>query len=111
MFKLESEMGPHVCQWMQNAGLIVKSEFSLPWGICDFVGVALNLRNVRKRLRLKQTRPIGPIRRIELLQLMPDYESGQAISEEELERAYGSQIASHSFVTDVEKLLAGRFVS
>jgi hypothetical protein len=110
-FKLERQMAPLVCEWLQNAHLTVKSEFSLPWGICDFVGISLNLNNVRKRLSLKQTRPIGPMQRVELLQHIPDQDTGCAISLEELERAYMKGTASRLVKTEVDKLIADRFVS
>lgn len=111
LFKFESEMAPPVREWMRRAGLTIKSEFSLPWGICDIVGVSLNHTNVRKRTRLKQTKYIGPIRRIQLLQQIPDQDTGLAIFEEELEKGYGSETASLCLRTEVERLIAGRFVS
>lgn len=110
-FKLERQMAPLVCEWLQKAHLTVKSEFSLPWGICDFVGISLNLNNVRKRLSLKQRKPIGPRQRIELLQHIPDKDTGCAISVQELERAYMEETPPRSFRTEIEKLVADRFVA
>lgn len=110
LFKLESEMAPLVCEWMHRAGLTVKYEFSVPWGICDLVGVSLNLVNARKRIRLNQSKPIGPIRRIQLLQHIPDQDTGREISEQELEKTYGGELFS-ALRADIDKLVAGRFVS
>src|SRR5271154_5195924 len=93
-FRLEIEMAPAVREWLVNARLCVKEEFSLPWGICDFVGVSLNLRNVRKRLALKQTKPIGPLSRVDLLRQIPEQETGRTISVQELEQVYGNRITS-----------------
>jgi len=39
---------------------MVKPEFSLPWGICDLVGVKLDPIKVKRRLSYGQTRPVGP---------------------------------------------------
>ena len=111
MFKLESEMGPLVCEWMQKSGLTVKSEFSLPWGICDFVGVSLNLAHVRKRIALKQTKPIGPMRRVELLEQIPDEKTGFAVSIETLERASIREDNFRSTARDLEQLIRDRFVT
>lgn len=111
LFKLERQMAPLVCEWMQKAGLAIKSEFSLPWGVCDFVGVSLNLAHVRRRIALKQIKPIGPIRRIELLQQIPDQESGLAIALADLESASTSGTDSPSISTDLEKLVRDHFVA
>jgi len=109
-FKLETEMAPAVCEWLRSARLTVKQEFSLPWGICDLVGVSLNLNNVRKRLTLKQTKAIGPLWRVDLLRQIPDQETGRTISVQELERVYGNRITSPVIATEIEKLVADRFV-
>jgi hypothetical protein len=110
-FKLERQMAPLVREWLQKAHLTVKSEFSLPWGICDFVGISLNLNNVRKRLSLRQTKPIGPIQRVQLLQHIPDKDTGHSISVQQLERTCMRETLSRSFRTEVDKLIADRFVS
>lgn len=109
-FKLESEMAPAVSDWLQRAGMTVKQEFSLPWGICDFVAVSLNLNNVRKRLSLKQSKAIGPLWRVDLLRHIPDQETGRAISVQRLERVYGNRIPGSVITTEIEKLVADRFV-
>jgi hypothetical protein len=109
-FKLESEMAPAVCEWLRRARLTVKEEFSLPWGICDLVGVSLNLNNVRKRLTLKQNKAIGPLWRVDLLRCIPDLETGRSISVQQLERVYGNRIPAPVITTEVEKLVADRFV-
>ena len=37
-FRRESQMQVPVESWFTSRGLLTKTEFSLPWGICDFVG-------------------------------------------------------------------------
>lgn len=109
-FNLESEMAQPVRDWLQRAGLTVKHEFALPWGICDLVGVSLNLTNVRKRLCLKQTNAIGPPGRIDLLSRIPDQETGRTISLRQLQRTYGHSVPDFHVTNEVEKLIADRFV-
>jgi hypothetical protein len=109
-FKLETEMAPVVCEWLRNSGLTVKEEFSLPWGICDLVGVSLNRNCVRKRLTMKQTKAIGPLWRVDLLRHIPDQETGRAISPQQLERVYGNRVPAPVIATEIEKLVADRFV-
>lgn len=109
-FKLETEMAPAVSDWLRKLRLTVKEEFSLPWGICDLVGVSLNLNNVRKRLTLKQTKAIGPLWRVDLLRYIPDQETGRTISVRQLERVYGNRIPTPVVTTEIEKLVSDRFV-
>jgi len=45
-------MAPPVMRWLRRNGLMVKPEFSLPWGICDLVGVKLDPIKVKRRLSL-----------------------------------------------------------
>jgi hypothetical protein len=109
-FKLETEMVPAVSDWFRKSRLTVKEEFSLPWGICDLVGVSLNLNNVRKRLALKQTKAIGPLWRVDLLRYIPDQETGRTISVQQLERVYGNRVPTPVITTEIEKLVADHFV-
>ncbi len=109
-FKLEKDMAPAVYAWLRQSQLTVKREFSLPWGICDFVGVSLNVRNVRERLSLKQTKAIGPLWRVDLLRQIPDEKTQRTISVRQLEKAYGHRFPTHAIHTEVERLVADRFV-
>jgi hypothetical protein len=109
-FELEKEMAPAVCDWLRRAHLTVKQEFSLPWGICDFVGVSLNLSHVRERLRLKQRKAIGPLWRVDLLRHIPDEKADRTISVRTLAKVYGQQIPEQVIKTEVKRLISDRFV-
>ncbi len=110
-FRFEREMAPIVYRWLTSNGLIPKQEFVAPWGICDFVGVRLNQVRVRKRLALGQTRPIGPVSRIRLLQAIPDKDSGRVVTTSRLQREFRHSFSSERLLEEVEKLVATRFAA
>lgn len=101
-FQLEAEMTPTVRRWLHEQGLAVKEEFSVPWGVCDLVGVALNPNRVSQRLRLGQRKPIGPPRRIALLDMIPDIKEDRAVTLGTIAR----QSQGYSFPNGVESELA-----
>lgn len=73
-FQHEAEMQEPVRRWLQRQGLDIKSEFSTPWGVCDFVAVAFREANVAKRLARGQKSAIGPSSRVAVLHAIPDRE-------------------------------------
>jgi hypothetical protein len=110
LFERENEMARPVRQWLRHQHLLVKSEYVLPWGICDFVGLSFNKEQVAKRLSFHQYRPIGPPQRIELLRHIPDQESGMAITFNRLQKFVGGTAFASTLERDVRTLIAGRFV-
>ena len=90
---------------------MVKGEFYTPWGICDPVGVAFDRKRVSKRLRLGQKQPIGPLIRLEILNAIPDAETGHSAIYEELEHAYRDLITPSQLRSEIEKLITGKFVT
>src|ERR1700693_13036 len=84
-FRLENQMAPSVVGWMQDQGLTVKREFSVPWGICDLVGVKLSPKQVRRRLSLGQKLPVGTALRLHILFRIPDVETGSSITQDRLQ--------------------------
>ncbi len=80
-------MAAPVVKWLTRRGLTVKREFSVPWGICDLVGLKFNRRQVRLRLQHGQKSAIRSPLRLHLLSLLPDSESGKYITLKHLERA------------------------
>src|SRR6202030_3834507 len=80
LFKLEKEMSAPVTEWLRGQGLTVKREFTIPWGICDLVGLRFDSRQVRKRLAYGQSSPVGPALRVSILSKIPDADSGSSIS-------------------------------
>ena len=79
-FRLENQMTPPVIGWLTAEGLTVKSEFSIPWGVCDLVGVKFSRSRVRLRLRYGQKHSVGPPLRLHILSKIPDHRTGRAIT-------------------------------
>lgn len=109
-FERENEMAKPVLQWLSRQHLLVKSEFVLPWGICDLVGLSFNQEQVARRLALRQHRPIGPLQRIDLLRHIPDAESGSAITLNRLRKSAEDGEVACPFERDLQMLIANRFV-
>ena len=103
-------MAPPIRRWLRQQRLHFKQEFLVPWGVCDFVGLSFNSENVEKRLALRQLQPIGPLRRLQILALIPDCESGDAISDCELKMRFDECAPDGTFEAELQTLLAGRFI-
>ncbi len=110
LFERENEMAKPVHQWLRRQHLLIKSEFVLPWGICDLVGLSFNGQQVAKRLSFRQHRPIGPLQRIDLLRHIPDQESGSAITLNRLRKLAEYRELAYPFERDLQMLIANRFV-
>lgn len=110
LFKRESEMTLPVRRWLSREGLLIKSEFVLPWGICDLVGLSFNKHQVKKRLSYRQRLPIGPLQRVELLRHIPDQESGCSITLGELQKLAERTIFAPSLENELNRLIANKFV-
>ncbi|MGD0459232.1 MAG: hypothetical protein ABSC21_15970 [Terriglobia bacterium] len=109
-FRFEHEMANSARNWLKRQGLMVKEEFYTPWGICDLVAAELDRKQVRKRLRLGQKHPIGPLIRLEILNAVPDAEEGQSTTLEELAHKYQDLLAATEVCAEIEKLITGKFV-
>ena len=110
MFSKESDMTSSAVGWMKSCGLTVKMEFIAPWGICDLVGVTLNPGRVEHRLKLKQTRPIGSVRRSALLLSIPDVETRKSTTLDKLLASHATDFFKDEIANDVEALIADRFI-
>ncbi|HKW87489.1 MAG TPA: hypothetical protein VJN21_01905 [Candidatus Acidoferrales bacterium] len=99
-----------VLKWLHNQSLLTKVEFGLPWGICDLVGLSFNQAQVMKRLSFRQHRPIGPMKRVELLRHIPDQDSGQSITLRQLKKATGESVLVPTLDRDLAKLISDGFV-
>lgn len=109
-FHFEREMANSARNWLTSQGLTVKEEFYTPWGICDFVGAALDGNRVRERLRLGQKHPIGPLIRIKILEAVPDAETGGSTTIEELTDKYQDLLTAPAVRAEIQKLISGKFV-
>jgi hypothetical protein len=111
MFGLENQMVPSVVGWLKGQGLAVKREFSVPWGICDLVGVKLNPKQVRKRLSYGQKLPVGPPLRLHILSNIPDIDSGLSITQDELQFKLSGYLPHEILKTEIDCLARLKFVT
>jgi hypothetical protein len=109
-FRFEREMANSARAWLERQGLMVKEEFYTPWGICDFVGVKLNRKQVHKRLQLGQKHAIGPLIRLDILTAVPEADTGGSTTLEELAHKYQDLLAATEVCAEIEKLITGKFV-
>jgi len=109
-FRFEHEMAAPARNWLKQQGLLVKAEFSTPWGICDFVGASFARDRVLKRLSLGQRDPIGPPSRIALLDRIPDVQTGEIVSYEELEGEFEDWLSPDGVFRSLQALIDSRFV-
>lgn len=66
-------------KWLDVPSMWIKREFRLPWGICDLVGVQIDLNRALVRLADAQKSPIGSLLKVSLLHYIPDVGTGQFI--------------------------------
>ena len=106
----ESQMAPAAVAWLRGQGLLVREEFNLPWGICDFVGAALDSERVQKRLALKQRDTVGPLSRVGILLSLPDVESETGVGFGELEARFEGLLSGEELQSELAVLTRKRFV-
>jgi hypothetical protein len=109
-FQLEAEMAPPVIRWLRRKGLQVKPEFTLPWGVCDLVGVKLDARKVKLRLSYGQTRPVGPVLRLLVLSRIPGCDSGKSICFANLLRDLSHNVEPELLSRELATLMRDRFI-
>jgi hypothetical protein len=109
-FRFEAEMAQPVIRWLRRNGLTVKAEFSLPWGVCDLVGIKLDPVKARLRLSYGQTRSIGSITRLLILARIPESNSGKSISFQRLARNLSAHLSSDDLSEQLDTLVGGKFV-
>jgi len=110
MFLRESEMAAAASGWLNACGLMVKSEFVSPWGICDLVGVRFNQKNVAHRLGYGQTKRVASITRAALLLEVPDVETSKSITLRRLIRDCSPAISEEVVISEIQRLEDDGFV-
>jgi len=110
VFARESEMASSVARWMRNSGLVAKSEFVTPWGICDLVGIHFNPRNIARRIKNKQLRSVCSITRALLLSQIPDIDKRETITLEKLIKERSLQLPEDVVRREMSRLIADGFV-
>lgn len=109
-FRFETEMAAPVARWLHLRGLTVKSEFLLPWGVCDLVAVKFNSEKTKRRLSYGQTRAIGSLFRLFILSKIPDSETGRSIGVKSLGKKLGGTFPDDVFLREVDALIHAKFV-
>lgn len=110
VFHLEAEMQAPARLWMEGQGLVTKTEFATPWGVCDLVGVSFHTHNVAKRLAHGQTRSIGSAATVAVLHEIPDVEDGVSITFPKLYRRLEDQVDRKRLEDELTRLQSAKFV-
>ena len=103
-------MAAPVYAWLRRNSLNVKREFSLPWGICDLVGISFNARRAHLRLAHGQVRSVGPPRRLSLLRRIPDVNSRRSITLRRLRSEFNDISSNDALEHDLHYLIRCNFV-
>jgi len=109
-FEYEYQMVKPAEAWLKSQGLMVKHEFPTPWGICDLVGCSFNKRNVNKRLRLGQKKPIGSHFRTVLLSRIPDENEAEPIELAHLVGMFSEFFDEERIISELNRLEKDKFV-
>ena len=109
-FEYEYQMVKPAEAWLKSNGLMVKREFPTPWGICDLVGCSFNMRNVNKRLRLGQKKPIGSHFRTMLLSHIPDENEAHPIEPAHLIGMFSEFFDEERIISELSRLERDKFV-
>jgi hypothetical protein len=109
-FEYEYQMAKPAEAWLKSKGLMVKREFPTPWGICDLVGCSFNKRNVSKRLRLGQKKPIGSHFRTMLLSHIPDENESHPIEPVYLTGMFSEFFDEELIISELNRLEKDKFV-
>jgi len=110
-FKLENEMVDPVVRWLERRHLTVKREFSLPWGVCDLVGLKFDAERVRQRVLYGQKRPIGPPLRLHILSKIPEVGSRRAITLRQLRAEFLDYLSGELLERELCALERDKFVT
>lgn len=94
---------------MEQSGLVVKSEFATPWGICDLAGLQFDESNVLRRLELKQTKAVSSITRAAVFLALPNAESRTSISFDSLVTSCEG-FPADLLQMEINRLVSDRFV-
>jgi len=109
-FEYEYQMIQPANDWLMSQDLVTKSEFSLPWGICDLVGCSFNKKHIQKRLQYGQTKPIGPQIRVLILSKIPDVHERKSILLNDLRKYFKNSLSLDKISFEANKLISDKFV-
>lgn len=109
-FRYERDMLAPARQWLSEQGMMVKEEFTTPWGICDLVAASLDEERVRQRLQLGQRAAIGPLARVRILSAIPEVETKASNITRAIMSTYRGVLTQSQVDEEINKLIAGKFV-
>ena len=109
-FDYEYQMVEPAKAWLESKDLMVKREFPTPWGICDLVGCSFNKRNVKKRVRLGQKKPIGSHFRTMLLSHIPEEDEARPIDSARLAAMFSDFFDDEQITSELDRLVRDKFV-
>ena len=109
-FEYEYQMVKPAEAWFKSKGLMVKREFPTPWGICDLVGCSFNKRNVNKRMRRGQKKPIGSHFRTMLLSYIPEENEAHPIDPAHLIGIFSEFFDNDRIALELDRLERDKFV-
>lgn len=110
-FDYEWQMVEGAEKWLHSQVSEVKREFATPWGICDLVGCSLNKSKVRRRLKYRQVKPIGPQLRVMILSSIPDVEDGESITSVGLQNKFSAYWGNDRIIREINQLTRDRFIA
>jgi len=96
--------------WLRSRGLMTRSEFATPWGICDLVGCSFRPDAVATRQDLGQTKAIGPYIHVLVLSQIPDENEGATVTFDALRHKLGWSDDESELARILRGLVARRFV-
>jgi hypothetical protein len=104
-------MAAPALEWLRRNDLIVKTEFSTPWGICDMVGVKFRPSRVRLRLSYGQRHAVGPSLRLHVLSKIPEQGSGGSVTFRRLHAESFACLSLDRLRAELEHLTRGKFIA
>jgi len=109
-FRFELDMAAPAYAWLRRNKLKVKREFSLPWGICDLVGISFNEQRAQRRLAHGQVHSVGTPRRLSLLHKIPEVNSGRSITLRRLRSEFNGVLSNDALEHELHHLIRRNFV-
>lgn len=109
-FRYEREMLRPARQWLRSRGLLTRSEFATPWGVCDLVGCSFRSDSVAKRRELGQTKAIGSYIHVLVLSQVPEESEGATVTFDTLRRKLGWSNDESELARILSNLVRRRFL-
>lgn len=109
-FNYEYQMAEPAGRWLASQSLTIKKEFSIPWGICDFVACEFDKERVQQRVHLGQKRPIGSQLRVLILSKIPEQADNKGISSESVLEKFSDFLSEEKIHKELKRLIKDKFI-